>query len=81
MEVDLELAQAMLHDKLLKTDWYDDDLFNKVLKLSAILSDETEREKIRELRLREDPEIWKMVSLIDRARLARKKTGIWPVDE
>jgi hypothetical protein len=71
----------MMHDKLLKTDWYDDDLFNKVLKLSAMLSDETEREKIRELRLRDDPEIWKIVHLMDRARLARKKTGIWPIDE
>ena len=80
-QVDIDLAEAMLKKKLLKTDWYDVDLFNKVLKLSAILSDETEREKIRELRLREDPEIWKIVNLIDRAKLARKKTGIWPVNE
>jgi len=47
----------MLKSRLLKTDWYDDDLFNKVIKLSSILQDETEREKIRELRFQENPEI------------------------
>jgi len=79
--VDLDLALAMLKDKLRKTDWYDDDLFNKVLKLSHILSDDAERDKIRELKLRENPKIWKIVELMDRAKLARKKTGIWPTNE
>jgi len=81
VKVDLDLALEMLRDKLLKTDWYDCDLFNKVLKLSSILSDDAEREKVRELKLRENPKIWKIVELMDRAKLARKKTGIWPTSE
>lgn len=57
VKVDLDLANEMLKSRLLKTDWYDDDLFNKVIKLSSILQDETEREKIRELRFQENPAI------------------------
>jgi ABC-type phosphate transport system auxiliary subunit len=81
VKVDLDLAHEMLRNRLLKTDWFDDDLFNQVLKLSAILNDETERGQLRELRLQENPVIWQIVDLMDRAKRAGKKVGIWPVND
>ena len=46
--MDLSLANQVLQNRLLKTNWYDDDLFNQVINLSNLLQDENEKKKIRE---------------------------------
>ncbi len=71
----------MLKDRLLETDWFDDDLYDKVLQFNYLAKEQAEQASEHNVRFYEDPKIQEIIHLMEKAKLQRKKTGIHQVDE